>query len=159
MSSGRKDRLARAERATSFSPSTAPRESARAAAGRPSAGGPLALRRGAQGAQAIRLRQSRDATLKSTVGRPRKVTDAQIATILTWHDAILAWRAQRQMLKTLAELARELGLSRGTISSVIKHRGEFKQPSPEHREMELEIRRQLLEKVRLRGRRGPKSTS
>jgi transcriptional antiterminator len=93
--------------------------------------------------------------MKSTVGRPRKVTDVQIATILAWHHAVLAWRAQRRMLKTLSQLARELGLSRATISRVIKQRGELKQVSPEKRETELRIRRERMSRMQARSRRVP----
>ena len=33
--------------------------------------------------------------MKSTMGRPRQVTDEQITKILAWHDAIEAWKAKR----------------------------------------------------------------
>jgi hypothetical protein len=91
--------------------------------------------------------------MKSTVGRPRKVTDAQIARILAWHDDFLVWQAERQKLQTITTLAEEMGLSRATISAVIKHRGEYKQGSPEKREMELKMRRERMSELRGRGRR------
>jgi AraC-like DNA-binding protein len=147
----------RLQLATPFSLSTASRRSARDPSGRPSARGPHALRRGARPAQAIRLRQYRDAAMKSRFGRPRKVTDAQIATILAWHDAVLAWRAQRRTLKTLSQLAQELGLSRATISRVIKQRGNFKQASPEEMETERQFRRERLSQVHERSRGGVRS--
>src|SRR6185312_5840532 len=43
---------------------------------------------------------SRSAPMKSTLGRPRSVTDEQVTAILQWHAQILAWRAQRSTLKT-----------------------------------------------------------
>ena len=143
----------RLQRTTPFSPSTASRRSARVPSGRPSARGRHALRRDPRAAQAIRLRQSWNAVMKSTVGRPRKVTDEQIAAILAWHDAVLAWRAQRRMLKTLSQLSQELRLSRATISRVINHRGEFKQASPEKRETELNVRRERMSQMHVRSRR------
>ncbi len=63
----------------------------------------------------------------STVGRPRLVTDEQVRLILEWHDALLAWRAQHP---TLAQLARNLGLTRGTVYSVVMRRGEYKRACP-----------------------------
>jgi len=86
--------------------------------------------------------------MKSTVGRPRLVTDAQIARILEWHDALMAWKAQRKTLLTVCELARELQLSRGTIHDVVRSRGQLKQPSPEHREAERALRRQRMRQIR-----------
>lgn len=69
----------------------------------------------------------------STVGRPRAVTDAQIAIILAWHESVLAWKAQRAALKTLRQLAQELGLGRGTVTNVIRNGGVYKQPDPKAR--------------------------
>ena len=69
----------------------------------------------------------------STVGRPRMVTDEQIRLILQWHDAMLAWKAQRGLLRTLRQLAREIGVSRGTVSTVIGGRSEYKQACPSTR--------------------------
>jgi hypothetical protein len=69
--------------------------------------------------------------MKSTIGRPRRLTDRQVAAILAWHEQIRAWKVLRGILKTQRQLARELGVSPATISRVIARRGEFKQPSPE----------------------------
>lgn len=56
------------------------------------------------------------------VGRPRKVTDGDIAEILAWHAA----------RETCAQLAQRLGLSQATIRRVIRTRGRhFKKPPPE----------------------------
>jgi hypothetical protein len=68
---------------------------------------------------------------KSTIGRPRVLTDAQVAEILSWHDALLTWKAQRAALKTIRQLAKELGVTHGAITSVIR-RG-LKQACPEIR--------------------------
>lgn len=55
------------------------------------------------------------------VGRPRKVTDGDIAEILAWH-------ASRE---TCAQLAKRLGLSQATIRRVVGTRGRhYKKESP-----------------------------
>jgi len=77
--------------------------------------------------------------MKSTIGRPRALTDEQVARIFKWHDAILKWKARRSKLTTLRQLAKELGVTHGAITSVIRQRG-LKQASPEHRKAELESR-------------------
>jgi hypothetical protein len=86
--------------------------------------------------------------MKSTVGRPRILTDQQVAAILEWHDALLVWKAQRKGLKTQRQLAKELGVTTGAIRRVICQRGEFKQPSPEHRSAELSARRARRARLR-----------
>ena len=91
--------------------------------------------------------------MKSTIGRPRAVTDAHIKTILAWHDAVLAFEAQRKALKTLRQLCQDLGLSKGTIYHVIRCRGELKQASPEHRQDELRLRHRHMKHLRARGHR------
>lgn len=68
--------------------------------------------------------------MKSTIGRPRRLTDEQVAIILTWHEQLLIWKASRGTLKTQRELARDLGISTASVSRVIACRGEFKQPPP-----------------------------
>jgi hypothetical protein len=88
--------------------------------------------------------------MKSTIGRPRRLTDQQIAAILAWHEQIRAWRVLRKAFKTQRQLARELGVSPATISYVIARRGEFKQPSPDRRDGEIGRRRKKLEKQRSR---------
>jgi transposase len=52
----------------------------------------------------------------STRGRPRRVTDEQVEIILQWH-------ASR---KSMGQLAKELGLSKATVSYVIQMGGRFK---------------------------------
>lgn len=69
--------------------------------------------------------------MKSTVGRPRIVTDAHVA-------AILAWYAARKSMK---QLARELDLSKATVQYVIDRGGQYKQPSPELRQATVNARR------------------
>lgn len=57
-------------------------------------------------------------------GRPRQVSDADIAEILRWHA----------MHETKRALARRLGLSTSTVSAVIRTQGRhYKSPSPERR--------------------------
>ncbi len=71
---------------------------------------------------------------RSTVGRPRKATQAQVDIILEWH------RTKR----TRAQLARELGLSESTVENVIRQRGNYKQPPPEERARSLKARHRRL---------------
>jgi len=82
--------------------------------------------------------------MKSTMGRPRRITDEQVSIILAWHEQILTWKALRGALKTQRQLARDLGVSTATISRVIACRGLFKQPSPERRGEEVALRRRRL---------------
>jgi transposase len=61
---------------------------------------------------------------RSTLGRPRTVTDAQVQEILTW-------AANRQTLK---QKARQMNLSVSVLAYVIRTHGQgYKQPSPEQR--------------------------
>ena len=71
--------------------------------------------------------------MKSTIGRPRKLTDRQVKIILTWHARYLAWRALGRMLKSQRTLARELGVSQTTVSCVVSRGGEYKQVCPTRR--------------------------
>jgi len=89
--------------------------------------------------------------MKSTLGRPRSVTDEHVTAILQWHAQILAWRAQRSTLKTKRQLAKELGITPSAVSHVIACHGQFKQPSPEKRTVELTHRRTRLSRLRSRG--------
>ena len=89
--------------------------------------------------------------MKSTIGRPRSLSDEQIATILAWHEQYLTWKALRGALKTQRQLASDLGVSTATISRVIACRGQFKQPPPERRGSELLGRRRRLARLRSRG--------
>lgn len=68
--------------------------------------------------------------MKSTIGRPRRLTDAQVAIILAWHEEILVLKALRAAVKTQRQLARELGVAPSTVAHVIACRGQFKQASP-----------------------------
>ena len=82
--------------------------------------------------------------MKSTVGRPRVVTDEKVAKILAWDDA-------RRRLKTRKELALELGVSESAIGHVIARRGQYKQPCPERRQSEVIKRRQLMNRLAKEG--------
>src|SRR5581483_7446045 len=72
----------------------------------------------------------RAAPMKSTIGRPRRLTDQEVAIILAWHEQILALKALRATIKTQRQLACELGVAPSTIAHVIACRGQFKQASP-----------------------------
>jgi len=80
-------------------------------------------------------------TPKSTLGRPRVLTDLQVEVILAEHARFRAWRAQRRTVKSQRELAREFGVSQGTISLAVRSRGQYKQPSPEQRKADIRRRR------------------
>jgi hypothetical protein len=82
--------------------------------------------------------------VKSTVGRPRRVTDEQVHIILAWYAELVELKARRKAVKTIRQLARELQLSTATISAVIRTHGFFKQPSPELREDALRNRHAKL---------------
>jgi transposase len=91
------------------------------------------------------------AVMKSTIGRPRLLTDDQVAIILAWHEEVEAWRAMGAGLKSRRQLASELGVSLSTISSVIARRGQYKQSSPDARNGELDGRHQRFARLRTRG--------
>jgi hypothetical protein len=88
--------------------------------------------------------------MKSTIGRPRALTDRQVRIILGWHVRYLFWRAFRKTLKTQRDLARELGVSQATISRVIHLGGDYKQISPDRRDVAIRIRRRLRARERKR---------
>lgn len=88
--------------------------------------------------------------MKSTVGRPRTLTDKQVTAILEWYDAWLALKAQRAKVRTLRQLAKDLGVSPGAITSAVRRRGQFKQASPEYRDAEIRTRRERLARLRRR---------
>lgn len=79
--------------------------------------------------------------MKSTVGRPRALTDEMVARVLAWHEA---WCEARVRLKTVDEIALELHVSVKTVRRAIERRGQYKQPSPEQRDSAVTARRQLL---------------
>jgi len=56
----------------------------------------------------------------ATIGRPRALTQEQVNLILTWHDAVRALSAQRKALKTLRQIAKELGVPPATVYNVIR---------------------------------------
>ena len=85
------------------------------------------------------------------MGRPRRLSDADVARILDWHEARRAWWAAGASLKSRRALAAELGVSPSTISHVIACQGCYKQPSPECRDQEEARRRRVLQT--LQGRR------
>lgn len=69
--------------------------------------------------------------MSSFMGKPRTVTDEQVAAILEW----------KKNQKSLKQLASELGLKESTVKYVISVKGQFKQPSPEKRAKALEAHR------------------
>jgi len=82
--------------------------------------------------------------LRSTVGRPRTLTDQQIGTILEEYANYLAWRALRRSVKSQRDLARAMGVSPATISYAVRLRGKYKQPSPDRRQANTNYRRRAL---------------
>ena len=72
-------------------------------------------------------------THPSTSGRPRRLTDQQVAWVLAEYSRYLAWRAQRTTVRSQRQLAKELGVSQGTVAFAIRWRGQYKQLSPELR--------------------------
>jgi hypothetical protein len=68
--------------------------------------------------------------MKSTIGRPRRLTGEQVARILAWHQQILALKALRASPITQRELATDLGDSTGNGCTRYCVRGQFRKPSP-----------------------------
>jgi len=66
----------------------------------------------------------------SSIGRPRRLTDEQVAIILRWHEAIQALKVLHAYLRPGRELAAQLGVSHEAISTVIRRRGVYKQACP-----------------------------
>jgi hypothetical protein len=76
---------------------------------------------------------------RSTCGRPRDLTLAQIATVLAWHDSRV----------TLQQLAANLGVSTSTVVNAIKSRGtHYKQAPPEERVATLRVHRAYRQALR-----------
>jgi transposase len=74
----------------------------------------------------------------STTGRPRRLTNSQIAEILDWYQARLTNR----------QMAERYGIARGTLENIIRTHGEhYKQASPELRNASLDAHR--LRRARL----------
>ncbi len=68
----------------------------------------------------------------STTGRPRRLTDAQIAEILNWYYSRISNK----------QMAERYGIARGTLENIIRTGGEhYKQASPELRDASLTDRR------------------
>jgi len=78
-----------------------------------------------------RLRDAQEPAMKSTIGRHRMLTDAQVQIVLASHARYLAWKALRNTFKSQRELAREFGVSQGTISRAVRVKGEYKRPPRE----------------------------
>lgn len=79
--------------------------------------------------------------MKSICGRPRQVSDEQVAAIMDWYYS----------RKTLRQLAAELGISWKLAYDVVACRGEYKQTSPEERQANLSARRHRMKSLRARG--------
>lgn len=69
-------------------------------------------------------------TRKSAVGRPRRLTDRQVAWVLLEYSRYLAWKALRTTVRSQRQLAKELGVSQATISLAVRSSGQYKQRSP-----------------------------
>ena len=68
----------------------------------------------------------------STTGRPRRLTDSQIAEILQWY----------QSRRTNRQMAERYGIARGTLENIIRTNGQhYKQASPEFRHTALDVQR------------------
>jgi hypothetical protein len=91
-----------------------------------------ALRRDGKKAQAASpaLLQEPVMSAHSTVGRPRRLTDAEVSWILHEHARYQAWRALRITVRSHRQLAAVLGVSPGTVILAIRAQGRYKQPSP-----------------------------
>jgi hypothetical protein len=85
--------------------------------------------------------------LRSTVGRPRTLTDRQITTILAEYANYLAWRALRRSVMSQRDLARSLGVSPATISYAVRLQGKYKQPSPDRRQVNTKHRQRALRRL------------
>ena len=88
---------------------------------------------------------------KSTIGRPRALTDRQIARVLAEYERFLAWKALRRTVKSQRQLAQEIAVSQVTVSRAVRSRGHYKQADPENRAAELKRRRRQLAALRGRG--------
>ena len=79
--------------------------------------------------------------MKSTVGRPRKISDTQVAVILAWYASP----------RSIPALARSMGLSPSAVDNCIRCKGRYKQPSPEQRGESVRSRRARLKKLHTAG--------
>jgi hypothetical protein len=62
----------------------------------------------------------------STIGRPRKLSNEQVRTVLAWRARYVAWREMGTHLKSQRALAQALGVSPSTISYVVRIGGRYK---------------------------------
>jgi transposase len=85
--------------------------------------------------------------LRSTVGRPRRLSDQQIKEVLEQYANYLAWRALRDSVMSQRELARAMGVSSATISYAVRLQGKYKQPSPDRRQTNVKHRRRALKRL------------
>jgi len=85
--------------------------------------------------------------LRSTVGRPRTLTDQQIKTILAEYANYLAWRALRRSVMSQRDLARAMGVSPATINYAVRLQGKYKQPSPDRRQVNTMRRQRALRRL------------
>jgi hypothetical protein len=88
---------------------------------------------------------------RSTIGRPRALTDQQVEAILVESARFCAWRALRHTVKSQRQLAAEFGVSQATISLAIRSGGRYKQVSPDERAAEAKRRRDRLAGLRSKG--------
>lgn len=66
----------------------------------------------------------------STCGRPRRLTDSQIAEILSWYRSKVS----------AASIAARFRISKSTLERICRSNGRcYKQPSPEDREENLRL--------------------
>jgi transposase len=63
----------------------------------------------------------------SSMGRPRALTDAQVAEILEWNKATKKWKAMGAGLETYRQIAARLGVSPITVYDAVKCKGLYKQ--------------------------------
>jgi hypothetical protein len=70
---------------------------------------------------------------RSTIGRPRRLTDQQVAWVLKEYARFVAWRLLRSTVRSQRQLARDLGVSQATVSLAVRLGGRYKQCSPEVR--------------------------
>jgi hypothetical protein len=89
--------------------------------------------------------------LRSTIGRPRVLTERQIRRVLAAYTRFLAWKALRQTVQSPRQLAEEFGVSYATIRFAIHSREHYKQASPERRAAELRRRRRAFARLRAKG--------
>jgi transposase len=62
----------------------------------------------------------------STIGRPRKLTDEQVAAILAWYEAHQALLRLRRYLQPARVFASQLGIAPATVYNVVSRQGVYK---------------------------------